>query len=81
MRELLLVPEGLTPRGLALKGPIIFMIEFFIIKVIDYLCLLLTLACVKMSISWRKYAWVGKNYSTHQRLNKEYLNNNKNNRI
>lgn len=59
------------------------LLEFYIIKiqVIDYLCLLLTLACVKMSISWRKYAWVSINYSTHQRLNKEYLNNNKNNRI
>ena len=56
---------------------------FYIIKiqVIDYLCLILTLACVKMSISWRKYAWVDRNYSTHQRLNKEYLNNNKNSRI
>ena len=33
-----------------------------------------------MSIARRQYAWVdGKYYSTHQRLNKEYLNNNKNN--
>ena len=57
------------------------LLEFYLIKiqVIEYLCLLLTLACVKMSISWRKYAWVGRNYSTHQRLNKEYLNNNNNN--
>lgn len=56
------------------------LLEFYLIKiqVIDYLCLILNLACVKMSISWRKYAWVGKNYSTHQRLNKEYLNNNNN---
>ena len=55
------------------------LLEFYLIKiqVIDYLCLILNLACVKMSISWRKYAWVEKNYSTHQRLNKEYLNNNK----
>ena len=55
------------------------LLEFYLnkIQVIDYLCLILNLACVKMSISWRKYAWVEKNYSTHQRLNKEYLNNNK----
>lgn len=34
-----------------------------------------------MSIAWRQYAWVdNKYYSTHQRLNKEYLGNNKNNR-
>lgn len=59
------------------------LLEIYLIKiqVIDYLCLFLTLACVKMSISWRKYAWVGKNYSTYQRLNKEYLNNNNKNRI
>lgn len=59
------------------------LLEFYLLKiqVIEYLCLLLTLACVKMSISGRKYAWVDRNYSTHQRLNKEYLNNNKNNRI
>lgn len=38
-------------------------------------------AFVKMSIAWRQYAWVdNKYYSTHQRLNKEYLGNNKNNR-
>ena len=52
------------------------------IHVIDYSCLLLTKAYVKMSIAWRQYAWVNnKFYSTHQRLNKEYLDNNKNNRI
>lgn len=57
------------------------LLEFYLnkIQVIDYLCLILKLACVKMSISWRKYAWVGENYSTHQRLNKEYLNNYNNN--
>uniref|UniRef100_UPI0021150B1B hypothetical protein n=1 Tax=Aspergillus sclerotioniger TaxID=319627 RepID=UPI0021150B1B len=49
------------------------------IHVIDYSCLLLTKAYVKMSIAWRQYAWVNnKYYSTHQRLNKEYLDNNKN---
>jgi hypothetical protein len=52
------------------------------IHVIDYSCLLLTKAYVKMSIAWRQYAWVNnKFYSTHQRLNKEYLDNNKNNLI
>ena len=52
------------------------------IHVIDYSCLLLTKAYVKMSIAWGQYAWVNnKFYSTHQRLNKEYLDNNKNNRI
>jgi len=34
---------------------------------------------VKMSIARRQYAWVEN--STHQRLNKEYLENNKNNKI
>ena len=33
---------------------------------------------VKMPISGRKHAWVdNKKYSTHQRLNKEYLKNSK----
>lgn len=53
---------------------------FYILKiyVIDYSCFILNLAYVKMSIAWRQYAWVvNKDYSTHQRLNKEYLNNNK----
>ena len=53
--------------------------KLIIIHVIDYSCLLLTKAYVKMSIAWRQYAWVNnKYYSTHQRLNKEYLDNNKN---
>jgi len=80
MRELLLVREELTLSGLALKGPSLRGIGFYFnkIQVIDYLCLMLNLACVKMSISWRKYAWEEKNYSSHQRLNKEYLNNNNN---
>ena len=54
------------------------LLEFFLIEiqVIDYLCLILALAWVKMSISWRKYAWVDINNTTHQRLNKEYLNKN-----
>lgn len=51
--------------------------------VIDYSCLIWIKnprAYVKMSITRRQYAWVvGKYYSTHQRLNKEYLNNNNNN--
>lgn len=47
------------------------------IKVIDYSCFILNIAYVKMSIAWRRYAWVvNKYYSTHQRLNKEYLKNN-----
>ena len=57
---------------------------FYLIKahVIEYSCLIISIAYVKMSISWRKYAWVNnKYYSTHQRLNKEYLENNKNNKI
>jgi hypothetical protein len=47
--------------------------------VIEYLCLiLLIITYVKMSISGRQHAWVNnKYYSTHQRLNKEYLKNNK----
>ena len=69
---------------------------FYIFKiyVIDYLCLIflpcfarfpnyvwVNIACVKMFISRRQYAWVYIIilYITHQRLNKEYLNiNNKN---
>lgn len=53
---------------------------FYVIKVnvIDYSCYLLNIAYVKMSIAWRRYAWVvNKYYSTHQRLNKEYFKNNK----
>lgn len=53
--------------------------------VIDYSCLmsnLIAVTYVKMSIAWRQYAWANSNnYSTHQRLNKEYLNNNNNNKI
>jgi len=46
--------------------------------VIDYSCLPITY--VKTSIARRQYAWVNiTKYSTHQRLNKEYLN--KNNKI
>lgn len=49
------------------------------INVIDYSCFILNIAYVKMSIARRRYAWVvNKYYSTHQRLNKEYLKNNKN---
>ena len=45
-----------------------------IVHVIDYSLL----KYVKMSIAWRKFAWVGYlSYSTHQRLNKEYLKNSK----
>jgi hypothetical protein len=50
--------------------------------VIGYSCLskFLLLTYVKMSIARGQYAWVDKkNYYTHQRLNKEYLN--KNNKI
>jgi hypothetical protein len=51
--------------------------------VVDYSCLMwikTPRTYVKMSIARRQYAWVdGKYYSTHQRLNKEYLNNNNNN--
>nr|YP_010183834.1 hypothetical protein LI437_mgp35 [Coccidioides posadasii]QVG61957.1 hypothetical protein [Coccidioides posadasii] len=53
---------------------------FYIIKVnvIDYSCYILNIAYVKMSIAWRRYALVvNKYYSTDQRLNKEYLKNNK----
>ena len=50
-------------------------------QVMGYSCFLLT-AYVKMPIARGQYAWVGNNfYSTHQRLNKEYLENNKNNKI
>jgi len=49
--------------------------------VIGYSCLMrifLFQTYVKMSISGRKHAWVdNKKYSTHQRLNKEYLKNSK----
>lgn len=51
------------------------------IQVIDYLCLIWNIAWVKMFISWRQYAWVYRYFYTHQRLNKEYFNNNKNNKI
>jgi len=51
--------------------------------VIYYSCLMWIqnpITYVKMYIARRQYAWVdGKYYSTHQRLNKEYLNNNNNN--
>lgn len=50
-------------------------------KVIGYSCFFWT-AYVKMPIAIRQCAWVNKNYySTHQRLNKEYLENNQNNKI
>lgn len=49
-------------------------------QVIGYSCLFTTY--VKMPIARGQYAWADKNfYSTHQRLNKEYLENNKNNKI
>ena len=47
-----------------------------LVYVICYSCFKL-ITYVKMHISRRQYAWVIK--STHQRLNKEYLNNNNNN--
>ena len=48
---------------------------------IGYSCLMFT-TYVKMPIARGQYAWVDKKFhSTHQRLNKEYLENNKNNRI
>ncbi len=53
---------------------------FYIIKVnvVDYSCYILNIVYVKMSITWRRYAWVvNKYYTAHQRLNKEYLKNNK----
>lgn len=50
--------------------------------VIDYSCFMWMnnpITYVKMSIAGWQHAWVdGKYYSTHQRLNKEYLNNNNN---
>jgi hypothetical protein len=56
----------------------------FIIHVVNYSCLIyifrnryIYLAYVIMFISRRQYAWVNnKHYSTHQRLNEEYLNKN-----
>jgi len=60
-----------------MRGPLLL---FYLIKinVIDYSCYILNIAYVKMSIAWRQCAWVeNKYYSTHQRLNKEYLKNNK----
>lgn len=61
----------------SMRGPL-QLFYIFKIYVIDYSCFILNLAYVKMSIAWRQYAWVvNKYYSTHQRLNKEYLNNNK----
>jgi len=57
------------------------------IYVINYSCLIWIISLityVKMFIARRQYAWVNnKCYSTHQRLNKEYLlnNENKNNKI
>jgi LAGLIDADG endonuclease len=47
-------------------------------QVIGYSCFLFV-TYVKMPMARGQYAWVNKNlYSTHQRLNKEYLENNKN---
>jgi hypothetical protein len=58
---------------------VIFGTGFHGLHVIYYSCLLLgfnslILTYVKMYISWRQYAWVKKNFSTHQRLNEEHLN-------
>ena len=51
---------------------------FIKINVINYSCFIFNIAYVKMFIAWRQYAWVdNKYYSIHQRLNKEYLYNNK----
>lgn len=50
-------------------------------QVIGYSCCLCA-TYVKMPMARGQYAWVDKFfYSTHQRLNKEYLENNKNNKI
>lgn len=50
-------------------------------QVIGYSCLLFT-TYVKMPIARGQYAWVDKKfYSTHQRLNKEYLENNNSDKI
>jgi len=55
---------------------------FIVTHVIDYSCFMWMnnpITYVKMSIAGWQYAWVdGKYYSTHQRLNKEYLNSNNN---
>ena len=49
-------------------------------QVIGYSCLCY-FTYVKMSIARGQYAWVNENYySTHQRLNKEYLERNENNK-
>jgi len=82
MRGPLLVPNNLY-------APLAFVrpnTNGLVAHVTDYTCLMsifLPVACVKMSVARRQYAWVdNKYYSTHQRLNKEYLNyNNKNNKI
>lgn len=53
------------------------LIETHVIGYSCLICNILPVAYVKMPISRREYAWVDKNYySTHQRLNKEYLNKN-----
>ena len=50
-------------------------------QVIGYSCFLYK-TYVRMPMARGQYAWVVKNnYSTHQRLNKEYLESNKNNKI
>ena len=60
-------------------------LQILLIYVMCYSCLILFFigsiitTYVKMHIARRKYAWVEKCFSTHQRLHKEYLNNKNNN--
>lgn len=60
------------------------LIKIYVINYSSLIWIISLITYVKMFIARRQYAWVdNKYYSTHQRLNKEYLfnNENKNNKI
>ena len=63
----------------------LFRLQVLKTHVINYSCLryfYIFYTYVKMFIARRQYAWVkNKNFPTHQRLNKEYLNKDKLNKI
>jgi hypothetical protein len=64
----------------SMREPLQVLQNSILAHVIDYSCLMYKIifkTYVKKSIAGRQYAWVdNKHYSTHQRLNKEYLSNN-----
>lgn len=73
-----LLKDELKKIKFFLMRKILLLLYIIKINVVDYSCFLLNITYVKMTITWRRYAWVNnKYYSTHQRLNKEYHKNNK----